>query len=286
MAEEHSRVVRPPVSDKCEPSDTVLEDEELLEELDALEDLGVDASPSRTSEDRLPPAPSARSSAPPPVPAHTRSSQTASALPPPRGSSEIATGITNAGEMPGSRPSSHSGMFRIDRPSSAPTASSAYVSLPPSVPAAWSSAPPPPPTGASEPADLKRAVATLSKESREQAGHIHRLRLMVRLREDRIAELEAALRAQRVRVTALEQELSSQHSQRLADDLTRISGIGPGFERALHALGITSFLQIADWTPADVERVAREIRTTPRRITRDRWVEHARALVAAQDPGR
>jgi predicted flap endonuclease-1-like 5' DNA nuclease len=123
---------------------------------------------------------------------------------------------------------------------------------------------------ASEPAELKRALSELSKELREHAGQIHRLRLIIRLREDRIGELEAELREQRERSASLEQDLAR---------VKCVSGIGPAFERALHAIGVTSFRQIAEWTPVDVERIAREIRTTPRRIQRDRWVEHARELV-------
>lgn len=101
---------------------------------------------------------------------------------------------------------------------------------------------------------------------------------MIRLREDRIRDLEAELRDQRQRSAATEQELARIGAQHGADDLKRISGIGPAFERALHAIGVTSFRQIAEWTPVELERIARDIRTTSRRILRDRWVEHAREL--------
>ena len=161
-------------------------------------------------------------------------------------------------------------MFRIDHTANALRPTPSRTSAPP------------PPSGASEPAELKRALATLSTELREQVAQVHRLRLVVRLREDAIRELEAALRQQRERVDALEKELTNSQVERDADDLKRVSGIGPGFERALHALGVTSFRQIAEWSPDELERIAREIRTTPRRILRDRWVEHARALVAEQ----
>lgn len=62
------------------------------------------------------------------------------------------------------------------------------------------------------------------------------------------------------------------------DDLKRIAGIGPKFERALHALGVTSFAQIADWTPGDVAGIALTLGIPPRRIERDCWVERAREL--------
>ncbi|MDB2369298.1 50S ribosomal protein L21, partial [Octadecabacter sp.] len=37
-----------------------------------------------------------------------------------------------------------------------------------------------------------------------------------------------------------------------ADDLTMISGVGPVIVKKLHAEGVTTFAQIAAWTPADV----------------------------------
>ena len=39
------------------------------------------------------------------------------------------------------------------------------------------------------------------------------------------------------------------------DDLTRISGVGPVIVGKLEALGITTFQQVADFTPEDVERI-------------------------------
>ena len=62
-----------------------------------------------------------------------------------------------------------------------------------------------------------------------------------------------------------------------ADDLTQIKGIGPVLKDKLHALGITSFRQIADFTEADIERV-NEVLNFPGRIERERWVEQARAI--------
>lgn len=47
--------------------------------------------------------------------------------------------------------------------------------------------------------------------------------------------------------------------------------------KKLHKLGITSFQQIADFTPADIERV-NEVLDFPGRIEREEWVEQARAI--------
>ncbi|MDE2447243.1 MAG: 50S ribosomal protein L21, partial [Alphaproteobacteria bacterium] len=40
-----------------------------------------------------------------------------------------------------------------------------------------------------------------------------------------------------------------------ADDISLIGGIGPKIHKALTDLGITTFAQVAGWTPEDVERI-------------------------------
>jgi predicted flap endonuclease-1-like 5' DNA nuclease len=119
---------------------------------------------------------------------------------------------------------------------------------------------------------------------RETHAYAQRLRLMIRLREDRIAELEQQLREQRERADRFARELSQLTTQPLPDDLKLVSGIGPGFERALHAVGVTTFEQIAQWSSDDIVRIAAEIRTVPQRILRGRWVERAQEIVAEKKP--
>ena len=63
-----------------------------------------------------------------------------------------------------------------------------------------------------------------------------------------------------------------------SDDLTRIKGIGGVIESKLNALGITSYLQIANFTEADITRVNRVL-DFKGRIQRERWVEQAHELV-------
>jgi predicted flap endonuclease-1-like 5' DNA nuclease len=65
------------------------------------------------------------------------------------------------------------------------------------------------------------------------------------------------------------------------DDLRRIRGIGPRFAQRLAALGVTSFDTIADWSAADVARIAKQLGVTPERLTRD-WIKQARALKKPQ----
>ncbi|MEZ4455789.1 MAG: hypothetical protein R2882_04430 [Gemmatimonadales bacterium] len=61
-----------------------------------------------------------------------------------------------------------------------------------------------------------------------------------------------------------------------SDDLKLIAGIGPAIERLLHDHGVTTFRQIADWTPAEVARFGDFLGALRGRIDRDRWVEQAR----------
>lgn len=65
------------------------------------------------------------------------------------------------------------------------------------------------------------------------------------------------------------------------DDLTRIKGIGPVIAEKLHAIGITTFEQIAGLRPEDVLRID-EMLAFKGRIERERWIEQARELVAAR----
>lgn len=70
-------------------------------------------------------------------------------------------------------------------------------------------------------------------------------------------------------------------SQRAADDLTQIRGIGPVIAEQLHRLGITTWQQIAALTPEEVARID-QVLAFKGRIERERWIEQARALVAAR----
>ena len=59
-----------------------------------------------------------------------------------------------------------------------------------------------------------------------------------------------------------------------ADDLTRISGIGPVIVGKLHDLGVTTFAQIAAWTPEDVAAMDEKLNFKGR-IDRDEWLKQA-----------
>ncbi len=66
------------------------------------------------------------------------------------------------------------------------------------------------------------------------------------------------------------------------DDLEgEIEGIGPVARRALAELGITTFRQVALWTPADAERIGAQL-AFPGRIEREDWIGQARVAHLAK----
>lgn len=62
------------------------------------------------------------------------------------------------------------------------------------------------------------------------------------------------------------------------DNLKKIHGVGPKIEKLLNQLGITSFLQVANFTPDDIETVTEALDAFPGRIERDNWVGSADEL--------
>jgi predicted flap endonuclease-1-like 5' DNA nuclease len=62
-----------------------------------------------------------------------------------------------------------------------------------------------------------------------------------------------------------------------ADDLLRISGVGPKNEKILHSLGFFHFDQIASWTPEQVSWVDDHLRFGGR-IDREEWINQAKLL--------
>ena len=62
------------------------------------------------------------------------------------------------------------------------------------------------------------------------------------------------------------------------DDLSKIHGIGPTFARTLNKMGLHTFVQIARWTPEDIDKVAKKLYTAPDRIKRDKWIDEAKKL--------
>ena len=64
-----------------------------------------------------------------------------------------------------------------------------------------------------------------------------------------------------------------------ADDLTRISGVGPKLVELLNEMGVYTFEQIAAWTPENVAYVDARLKFKGR-IERDEWIAKAKDFVA------
>ena len=64
-----------------------------------------------------------------------------------------------------------------------------------------------------------------------------------------------------------------------ADDLKRISGVGPKLEALLNEQGITTFAQLAALSDEDVDALQERLSQFPGRIRRDDWVAQATRFV-------
>lgn len=184
-----------------------------------------------------------------------------------------------------------------------------------SIPPQRSSLPPaPPPAGSAStpPSSGIYRVAESKSDGERWQDVVRELELKVRLRDDLITELKRSIEEQKKHVVAAEARAAAADARAAsaeartreadartseadarassaearasaapaasADDLKRIKGIGPAFERKLQALGVSSFSTIAAWNDADIERIAEALAILPQRITRDGWIEKARDL--------
>lgn len=67
---------------------------------------------------------------------------------------------------------------------------------------------------------------------------------------------------------------------RAADDLTRLTGVGPKLSVALAERGVTRFAQIAAWTEKDLAEVDQALSLKGRAV-REAWVAQAKRLTSA-----
>jgi large subunit ribosomal protein L21 len=67
-----------------------------------------------------------------------------------------------------------------------------------------------------------------------------------------------------------------------ADDLKKLSGVGPALEKKLHAAGVTSFAQIASWGEGEIAEFDEKLNFKGR-IEREGWVEQAENLAAEKE---
>ena len=122
-------------------------------------------------------------------------------------------------------------------------------------------------------ATLKRNQAALDEcESRRQTLSSVKTAAPVKSESDKPAPVMAA-----PKVDAEDKPTFLDAPQGTADNLKKISGVGPKLEGTLNSLGVFHFWQIAAFTPDDVTRVDQYLRFTGR-IGRERWIEQAKIL--------
>lgn len=123
-------------------------------------------------------------------------------------------------------------------------------------------------------ANFQSRLTALQNELKESDAALieTRDRLIASQIEQKAAEAE-----QRPATAAAPMPRTEPGSAASADDLTRIKGIGKVIERRLHELGITTFRQLAELSPSDVQRI-NKILDFPGRVEREHWVEQARGL--------
>ena len=87
-------------------------------------------------------------------------------------------------------------------------------------------------------------------------------------RDDRAGSLDRALRA-------------PGRPARRADDLAKLTGVGPQIVKKLNEHGVFHYWQLAAMTPEEAAKLDADLRFNGR-IARDKWSEQARALMAAE----
>ncbi len=71
----------------------------------------------------------------------------------------------------------------------------------------------------------------------------------------------------------------------LADDLSRIKGLGPKLQKLLPTLGLSTYAEIAALTEADLAELDTKLGAFAGRPAKDNWVEQAKYLAAGDTAG-
>ena len=95
----------------------------------------------------------------------------------------------------------------------------------------------------------------------------------------KVEEKAAEPKKSKAEPKAAKAEKAAPKAKSSADDLSKISGVGPVIVGKLEALGITTFQQIADFTAEDITRIDGELNFKGR-IERDEWVKQANEFLA------
>jgi predicted flap endonuclease-1-like 5' DNA nuclease len=125
-------------------------------------------------------------------------------------------------------------------------------------------------------------IAEVEQLRREQT-EMRRERDDLRTECDRLREDLARTAEQAGELAVLRRALADREAAAVAqpapgptgDDLRRIRGIGPAFERSLRQNGVSTIAQIAAWTDADIAAIAPKLKIKPERVRREGCVEAA-----------
>ncbi|MEE2877685.1 MAG: NADH-quinone oxidoreductase subunit NuoE [Pseudomonadota bacterium] len=129
--------------------------------------------------------------------------------------------------------------------------------------------------------NLPEAAPTAAPESEAKGEPERKAPTNTEREEPTKSEVEAA------KTDAAEADIEGDRPEALdagqpADDLKRISGIGPKNEDQLNSLGIFTFEQIAAWTPENIKWVEGYL-SFRGRIAREDWVGQAKTLSSGGD---
>jgi predicted flap endonuclease-1-like 5' DNA nuclease/archaellum component FlaC len=125
--------------------------------------------------------------------------------------------------------------------------------------------------------DWQRRVSRLREKGNDPAGLGLANKSLTRS-ETQVAEASNSLDKLQRQQKALRHCLEQASTITQDDDLTKIKGIKGVLNTQLHAYGIRSFQQIANWTESDVETFS-ELLAFKDRAKRDQWVQQAQTLL-------
>jgi len=104
-------------------------------------------------------------------------------------------------------------------------------------------------------------------------------------RNQALIDAPAAAETPQAAATAATEKEKVPATSSIADDLTKIKGVGPKLVDLLASLGVTRFEQVAKWSDAEIDRVDAQLGRFEGRIRRDNWVEQAKFLAAGDAAG-
>lgn len=126
---------------------------------------------------------------------------------------------------------------------------------------------------------LALLLEDMQRERDRLAAEIAALRLQREAISTEMSEKEKALANIKSRASTINFDRIGRASHSEKDDLLIIKGVGPFIEEKLHALGIYTFEQVANFTPEDEDTVNTAIEFFPGRIRRENWREQSANFV-------